>query len=204
MVNVLIISSIFSWVCICIMTVVIFALIRQIGVLYERVAPAGALAVNKQLEAGQTAPILELEDINSGVTITVGDKNNTEKSQLLFFLSPTCPICKTLLPIIKSAHKAESDWLCIVLASDGQDKDLQVFIKKFELDYTSFVNSEALGRQYGVSKLPYAVLIDQNGIIQSMGIVNSREHLESLFIAKETGFATLQDFIQQKQAREGI
>ena len=33
---------------------------------------------------------------------------------------------------------------------------------------------------FKVSKLPFAVLLDEAGIIRSKGLVNSREHLESL------------------------
>ena len=45
--------------------------------------------------------------------------------------------------------------------------------------------SEQLGRSYGVAKLPYAVLIDEAGKLSATGLVNTREHLESLFVAKE-------------------
>jgi methylamine dehydrogenase accessory protein MauD len=186
------------------MAVVIYALVRQIGVLYERVAPAGALAVNKQLNSGQTAPVLDLEDINSGNTITIGKPKSAGRSQLLFFVSPSCPICKTLLPVIKSSGKAENDWLDVVLASDGENTEMSEFIQKYELEHAPFVNSESLGRQYGVSKLPYGVLIDQDSIIKSMGIVNSREHLESLFNAKEQGVATIQEYINKRQIQESI
>ena len=58
-----------------------------------------------------------------------------------------------------------------------------------------FVLSEDLGRAFGVSKLPYAVLIDEAGRVASLGLVNSREHLESLFEAKERGVASLQDYL---------
>ena len=37
------------WVLVVILVVVVFALARQVGVLYERVAPAGALMINQQL-----------------------------------------------------------------------------------------------------------------------------------------------------------
>jgi methylamine dehydrogenase accessory protein MauD len=46
-----------------------------------------------------------------------------------------------------------------------------------------------------VDKLPYAVLLDEAGLISAKGLVNSREHLESLIIAKESGFATLQSYL---------
>jgi len=61
--------------------------------------------------------------------------------------------------------------------------------------------SEHLGRSYGVAKLPYAVLIDEAGKLSSTGLVNTREHLESLFIAKETGISSIQQFLSQAPRR---
>jgi hypothetical protein len=47
------------------------------------------------------------------------------------------------------------------------------------------------------------VLLDNAGLISAKGLVNSREHLESLIIAKESGFATLQSYLmaEAKAAR---
>ena len=42
MINTLIISNIILWILVLVLATVIFALIRQIGVLYERVAPTAA------------------------------------------------------------------------------------------------------------------------------------------------------------------
>ena len=51
---------------------------------------------------------------------------------------------------------------------------------------------------YRISKLPYAVLIGEDGRIRGKGLVNTREQLESLFTAKETGVASIQEFIDQR------
>jgi NADPH:quinone reductase-like Zn-dependent oxidoreductase len=50
-----------------------------------------------------------------------------------------------------------------------------------------------------VDKLPHAVLIDAAGTVVARGLVNSREHLESLVVAQETGFGSVQDFLRAKQ-----
>jgi len=176
------------------LSLVVFALTRQIGVLYERVAPAGALAMNQNLEVGQLAPEMTLQTISTSL-IDIGGVKQENKSQLLFFISPDCPVCKTLLPAIKSAAKAESAWIELVLASDGPSQDHQGYVKQYGLDDFSYVVSEVLGKTYGVAKLPYAVLIDEQGKIASLGIINSREHLDSLFEAKEHNVASIQDYL---------
>ncbi len=191
----LLVSNIILWFVVILLALLVLALSRQIGVLYERVAPAGALAVNQQLKVGDKAPEIGATDL-AGKTVTIGRRQDGERSQLVFFLAPSCPICKTLLPILHSAGKNERGWLQIVLASDGETIEAhQKFVDTFKLGEFPYVLSELLGRSYGVSKLPYAVLIDENGLIASMGIINSREHLESLFEAKERAVGSVQEYL---------
>lgn len=191
--NVLLVSNLILWVFVIGLAFLVFALTRQIGVLYERVAPAGALMINQKLEAGAVAPIVQVQDINTGRTIRIGSAQ--ERSQLLFFLSPGCPVCKTLLPMLKSVKSAEAGWLDIIFASDGALDAHRDFIEQQGLVGETYVSSEILGRQYGVSKLPFAVLIDRKGVIASLGLVNSREHFESLFESMERGVPSIQAYI---------
>ena len=63
--------------------------------------------------------------------------------------------------------------------------------------------SAPLGIAYQVSRLPFAALIDSQGILRARGIVNSREHLESLFEAKRLGFASIQDYFEAAAQTSG-
>jgi methylamine dehydrogenase accessory protein MauD len=129
-----------------------------------------------------------------GESFQVGGVNETGRSTLLFFLSPDCVVCKSLLPVVKSAATAESSWLDVVFASDGADQDHQGVVEEFSLQQP-YILSEMLGRSYGISKLPYGVVIDEEGRVASMGILNSREHVESLFEAKERKVASIQEYM---------
>mgnify|MGYP001813389653 FL=1 len=195
----LVVSNIALWIGFLVMVLVNLALARQIGVLYERVAPAGALMMNRLLAVGADAPRLTVPTISGGVE-EIG-KGAGEKSQLLFFLSPDCPVCNELAPALKSAARAEAGWLRVVLASDGPEQDHAGYVERKGLQGFPYVVSEILGKSYGVSKLPYAVLIDEQGKIASMGIINSREHLDSLFEAKERKVASIQDYMGR---RDGV
>lgn len=191
----LVVSNIVLWIGFLAMVLVNFALARQIGVLYERVAPAGALMMNQQLAVGSAAPEVAVKDLN-GQSLAVGGKGDG-RARLLFFLSPDCPICNELTPALKSAARSEASWLQVVLASDG-DQDHVGYVARKGLQQFPYVISEVLGKTYGVAKLPYAVLIDEQGVIASMGIVNSREHLDSLFEAKELKVASIQDYMNKR------
>lgn len=195
MTELLLISNAILWLCVIALLIAVVALARQIGVLYERVAPAGALMMNQTLKVGDTAPSLEVEELLSGRPLSIGAQQ--EKSQLIFFLSPSCPVCKTLLPVLKSSAQAEASWLTVTLASDGEPREHLDFISEYSLEKFDYVLSERLGKLYGVAKLPYAVLIDDKGDVSSMGLINSREHLESLFESKELGIDSIQSYLQQ-------
>jgi methylamine dehydrogenase accessory protein MauD len=196
--DLLVVSNIVLWIGFLAMILVNLALARQIGVLYERIAPAGALMVNARLKVGDTAPALSVPTLAGGIE-NVGTIVD-DKSQLIFFLSPDCPVCGELVPALKSAASAESDWLRVVFASDGDNQDHRGYAERKGLQDYPYVVSELLGKTYGVSKLPYAVLIDEHGKLASMGIVNSREHLDSLFEAKERKVASIQEYMSKRDA----
>ena len=191
----LLVSNIFLWLVVLGLVVVVWALARQIGILYERVAPMGALMLDQGPKVGEPAPAFTLDAIGGGA-LSIGGARG--RGQLLFFLSPTCPVCKKLLPVLKSIASVEKAWLDVALASDGDLPQHAEFYAKADLKVFPYVLSTELGMTYRISKLPYAVLIDEQGVIRGKGLVNSREQLESLFTAKEAGVASIQEFIDQR------
>lgn len=192
----LIISNVLLWVAVLALLVVVIALSRQIGILYERIAPMGALMMDSGPKVGDAAPVLALPTLD-GSELVIGTA--AAHSTLLFFLSPTCPVCKKLLPILKSVKKAEGERLELVLASDGDASEHRDFRRRAELGAFPYVLSTELGMKFHVGKLPYAVLIDEAGRVRAKGLVNSREQLDSLFAARELGVASVQDYLDSSR-----
>ncbi|WP_374763268.1 methylamine dehydrogenase accessory protein MauD [Yunchengibacter salinarum] len=190
----LILSNVLLWLAVIALGAVVFALTRQIGVLYERVAPAGALMTGAGLKTGERAPEITVEDMD-GDTRTVGAPRADGRSTLVFFLSPSCPICESLLPVLRHIEKEERGWLDILIASDGEG-DHAGFRRAKGLTDLPYLVSTRLGLAYQVSKLPFAALIDDKGVLTAFGLTNSREHLESLFEAKARNVASLQDYMK--------
>jgi methylamine dehydrogenase accessory protein MauD len=194
-VTALAISNVVLWLLVIGLSVALLAVIRQLGVLHERIAPVGALMLAKGLKVGEFAPTIAAQDLE-GRTITVGVARADERATLIMFVSPTCPVCKTLLPILKSSLASERDWLDIILASDGETASQIEFVQAHRLGAFPYLVSAPLGISYQVSRLPFAALIDARGVLRARGIVNSREHLESLFEAKRLGVASIQDYFE--------
>ena len=195
----LLVSNLVLWVAVVALACVVAALVRQVGVLYERVAPAGALVLPQSLAIGEHAPPITVEELGGAVR-TVGAPHPARRSTLVFFLSPTCPVCKQLLPALRSITRVEAAWLDVVLASDGPRPEHEAFVARERLGEFPYVLSAPLGVAYRVGKLPYAVLIDGDGVVRGAGLVNSREHLESLFEAKERGVESIQDYLEGARA----
>ncbi len=198
--SLLIASNVILWAAVLALALLVYALTRQVASLYERIAPAGALTVNESLQAGDPAPEVAVRDLH-GKPLTLGGtppEDADSRSTLIFFLSPDCPISRTLLPVLRSVAKSEN-WVDVVLASDGGKADEhEAYVDEHGLAGFPYVLSRTLGEAYGVGKLPYAVLIGEDGRIAALGLVNSREHLESLFEAKERKLGSVQDYLRQE------
>ncbi len=189
------VSNVALWFVVTALALVLLAVVRQLGVLHERITPVGALMLANGLKVGEAAPRLEAQDLD-GRALSVGAARADERATLLVFVSPTCPVCKALLPVLKSSLTCEREWLDIILASDGDIASQREFVQRQRLGGFPYIVSTPLGISYQVSRLPFAALIDSQGVLRARGIVNSREHLESLFEAKRRGFASIQDFFE--------
>src|SRR2546430_14141876 len=150
----LVVSNVVLWVAVLSLLVVVLALTRQLGVLHERIAPAGALMLNRGLAVGERAPLFEVVDLD-GRSLQLGAARADGKSTLLLFVSPTCPVCKSLLPAVKSSGKDERAWMDVILASDGDTLEQRQFVRSQGLDGIPYVVSAALGLAYQVGRLPF-------------------------------------------------
>ena len=177
--------------------VVSVAMARQIGILLERISPVGAMMNDSGPKLGEQAPKMVIPSL-TGSAMTLGGPSL--KSTLVFFLSPTCPVCKKLIPVLKEMQISEGNWLQIYLASDGQEAKHRKFIEEQGLQDMPYLLSEQLGMTYKVARLPFAVLMDEEGTVKSKGLVNSREQIESIFNAHESGYSSIQDLVQQGAA----
>ena len=190
----LLVSHVLLWVLVVVLAVVVAALARQIGVLHERVSPAGALVGREGPRPGEAAPVVEVEDW-SGSRLRLGAPEPEGASTLLLFVSPGCPVCKLVLPVARSLRTAEGGRLRLVVASDGPRAEHAAFVREQHLERESYVLSAALGLAWQVPRLPYAALIDAQGIVRARGLVNTREHLESLLEARDRGVASIQEYL---------
>lgn len=185
-----------SWLAIAGLGLCVLALARQIGVLHERIAPVGALSISKGPAVGERVPRLTARTVE-GRDVVIGAPSPSGRRLLLLFVSAHCPICKVILPIAQRfAHEERLD---VLLVGDAPLEEQRAFIEKFALHGVDFVNSPQIGLTFQVGKLPYAVLIATDATLIAQGLVNTREHLESLVRADETGIPSIQTYLAASQ-----
>jgi methylamine dehydrogenase accessory protein MauD len=199
MTEALLISNVVLWIVVVALAAVVVALVRQIGVLHERVFPVGALVMPGGPKVGEAAPLVSANDL-AGRPVRIGGVDDAGRRTLLFFVSPTCPVCKTLLPIVRGLAATAVPPTRLVLASDGAPAEHQAFVARAGLADLPYLVSSELGLAHHVGKLPFAVLIDERGVVRAKGLVNTREHVESLFEAARLGVASMQDYLQERDA----
>jgi len=141
-----IVSSGLLWVIVIILSFLVFALARQVGILHERVAPAGALLPTSGPKVGEMTEAMNLNDLD-GKKITIGGIDSSDLATLIMFISPTCPVCKSLVPIAKSLATHESHQMRLVFASDGENHNQH-------LAYVSDLNIERVAIYYFTATRP--------------------------------------------------
>ncbi|TYC90483.1 methylamine utilization protein MauD [Novosphingobium sp. BW1] len=185
------------WMLVIAMAFVILALARQIGVLHERLAPVGALATAQGAQAGEQAPVMPGHLLGGG-TIEIGGVLPTGSLRLLLFVAPSCPICKKLIPI--ALDVARDEHVDLVFVGDEDPDEQRRMIERHGLVGQTVVNGPEVGMAFAVAKLPHAILLDDAGKVVARGLVNSREHLESLLVSHETGHANVQSYVHASRA----
>ena len=193
----LLVSYAILWVLVIFLSLLVFALARQVGVLHERVAPAGALMPTNGPKVGEMTEVMSVSDLQ-GDAVAIGGVNSAGLATLILFVSPTCPVCKSLVPVARSLVSYEGRRMRLVFASDGDKIEQHIaYVGDLDIKDYPYVVSQALGLAFAVSKFPFAVLVGSDGTLQSKGLVNSREHLESLVEAMDSGVVSLQDYVEK-------
>lgn len=200
MIEALIISNTILWIALIALALMVFALTRQVGILHERIAPAGALMPTSGPKAGELTQALELTALN-GDGVTIGGVNKSGLATFILYVSPTCPVCKALVPTAQMLVQSEANRMRLVLASDGDEvSSHQRYSQDMNLNDTPYLLSEELGRTFEVSKLPFAVLIAADGTLRGKGLVNTREHMESLIESMDSGITSVQEYIGNQES----
>ena len=168
------VSYVILWVLVVALSVVVLALARQIGVLHLRLGPRGALEMDDEGPPLGEAPEPFDARTLDGSDVTVGGPG---EPQLLFFVSPGCPICRQLLPSLAPAARAAR--MTPVAIVDGEEPAATEAYAHADAG-VPLVAAPELAEGYEVPGTPYAVVLDGIGVVRAKGTVNNLEQIEGL------------------------
>ncbi len=168
-------SYVILWGIVLFQGLVIFVLMRQLGIIYLGTAQGVA---RDGIAAGQRAPDFTLPDLAGGLRSLAGFHG---RSLLLVFGSTSCGPCRGLVPDLNAFAQTHADGLDALFAIRGTPAETQRFAEELGLGVPVGVyNDEELAEKYKVRVTPFAFVIDGEGIVRSKGLANNRAHLDML------------------------
>lgn len=143
-----VVSYVLLWLAVLGLSVMVVALLRQVGVLHTRLRPLGVHFAGEGPERLVPAPPVPDVDYRS------------HAMTLLAFSSPTCEVCRELLPSLRVLERQYRD-LALVEVELG-------------------AAAQPVFAAFNVRSTPYVVTVDRHGVVQGRGIANSLEQVEVL------------------------
>jgi hypothetical protein len=141
-----------QWLLVVSLCVIVVSLARQVGTLHLRLGPRGALEIDTEGPPLGEAPPPRPARLDGGGGLILGGPGTP---RLVLFVSPTCPICEEVKPSVPAA--ASSAGLASQLVHDPDAE-----------------------RMWNVPGTPFAVVMDETGVVRAKGTVNNLEQLEGL------------------------
>jgi methylamine dehydrogenase accessory protein MauD len=168
------VSYVFLWLLVLLQTVVLIIIVRQLGLIHLRLGPQGAGALPEGPEVNAPAPEFRGIDVLGRGTASPWLDG---RRSLLVFMSLGCSECVSLVPSLRALRRSEGKDPEIIVFSNEQGERNVDYAQKSRCPV---VIAKEIFDDYSVESTPYAIAVDQHGIVRAKGVVNHVEHLESL------------------------
>ncbi|MFW5432888.1 redoxin domain-containing protein [Paenibacillus apiarius] len=138
----------------------VFMLARLIGQFLAKIRSIGGITLTG-LQIGEQVPLFR--EWNSKREKVILKELLSQNKVLLLFISTTCQTCKSILPELKKVV-ANLDLKIVVINTDKHSNDdniLEVLPSGIE-----YIRSPEVMESYDVSRVPYAFMVNQEGILE--------------------------------------
>lgn len=178
------------WVLVIVQILIVLSLARLVGQLSRRFPPSGAITVDPGPDVGTTlAAALSGTDLYGEPF----DFSFPRPRDLFFYyMSPHCTVCNDLLPAARSFFReiaAQADPVIVMV--HGSAEVQRAYLQSHGCAKYQAVPEEELPLVWRVAGAPFAVWIGSDGVVKSKGLVDRREHLESLRNAAQSKVPTM-------------
>jgi methylamine dehydrogenase accessory protein MauD len=158
------------WVGVVVLGVLVVALAREVGALHLRLGPRGALEIDTEgPELGAQVPPLVGTALD-GRPVRIGGPG---AARLYLFASPTCGLCRDVLPAMPALLRRGVEGAVV---AEAPTRDLESW-GRLGIEVVSSPESFVA---YAVPGTPYAVVVDERGVVAAKGTPNDPSQLEGL------------------------
>ena len=135
------------------------------SMVYAGLMMFGVIRRGGSFEPGTPAPDFKVQSLADGRTLTLADFRG--KTVLLDFFATTCPSCKAELPDIEEYQRRAGDRLVALVISTEDPATLKSFLAARNSNLAAAYDPGPAHSAYGVDTIPYLVVIDPEGRVQS-------------------------------------
>jgi peroxiredoxin len=177
MITALIVSNLLLWVLVLFLGFLLVGALRGHGVLYWKLEELEATTPNRAgrtgLKPGRAAPEFRLPRVGGG---ELSLRDFAGKPVLLVFVQADCGPCQAIIQDLNAlARKGDQ----LVVAINNSEPDIaREWTEDVKAEFPVLIQEKwKVSRSFEVYATPFAFLIDAEGVVQSAGIVGSKQYL---------------------------
>jgi methylamine dehydrogenase accessory protein MauD len=165
------------WALTLLLAAVVLAHSRLLGLLHHRLGPASAKFLDDGPKLGATLSGLEGRTLEGEPW---AHRFPSARPALVVFVSPQCQSCNALLPHVKDFVRTQGDLDLLVISTLDDLAMNRAYVAYLGLHQLTYVVGPKLAETLQVQGTPYALALDEGGVVRNKGVVNNYEHLLSL------------------------
>lgn len=170
------------WVLVLVNTIVLVALVRQVGVVLLRVGQVVAPRSSSGPSPGDVLAIPELSRLGSNPLRGAFDRiadDGEHRPRVLVFLSPDCGLCHEMVPAANAVAVTYRSRFEVIQVVDLDQDSLLQWVAETK-SRTSVIAVPGVLKNYDIPGTPFACIVGDGDVIMASGWVNHLEHLEAL------------------------
>ncbi len=184
----LVLSQSLLWLVVVLQGVILVGLLRQVGLVSLRIGPKGARINDDGPALGEKVSLLELRTHSHSSNGKEFPSPSTIRNSMLVFVSPNCGACRRVMPGIRTLQAETKELVEWAVFCFGTSTESDRFRIDHKLEKVPFFWADSKIRaELRIHTVPFALLLDAEGVVQSKGVINHLEHLESLLEAMRQG-----------------
>jgi len=178
-------SLVVQWLVIVALCVVVFSLVRQLGIISLRMNPSAGLTMSDGPGPGTEIAQEEIDLFPYG-TFAFGGQQTAPL--LTVFLSPDCSICTKVADHARSiAATYPSDEVALLLVISGTPRLAREFLAVHRLEGLSVALKQHFPRKWAPTSTPFGLAITRDGTVAARGVPNALDHLEEMIRSATAG-----------------